>query len=212
MTITKGLVLTLIIGLAMAAVAAPNLLGPTGLLNIPTADTLRDDEYNVSAFNIDGVDPIVYSFNFGVRDNLEAGFTRGADKLTTVNLKYNFKPMTEKNAGISMGILDATNQVNTTIYTVMGKAISTEALYGITNLHLHAGLASGKSGEQRPLNNLFFGANFDVQNKLTVMLEYDGDNFNYGGRFALTKSVLLEAGSAGDEHDLVLGASFNSKF
>lgn len=212
LTVTRAMTVALALGLALVATAAPTIFGPTGLINVPTADTLSKDAYNLSVNQVEFLEDISYGFNFGIRENLEAGFTRLPDKNTVINLKYLFQPAVETKTGIAVGVLDATDQVNTALYAVVTRGFSTASISGISNLRGSLGLASSSDREQSALDSIFGGVSFDVFNKLTVMLEHDGYDINYGARFPILPALTAQAGVVGEDHALFVGLNYGGTF
>ena len=200
--------------LAICAGAAPNLIGPTGLLFTPTADALPANGYNVGAHLIEYVDDPSLAFNFGVRDNLEVGFARLANEGTIINAKYNFFPETEENVGLAVGVIDITNEQNLTLYGVASKRFRLHNLEGIGNFRAHLGLATGSEADPFiPLYRLFGGMNFDIGRNLTAMIEHDGNSFNYGIRGDLVPGLTATFGFAGGGNSVMVGGlSYNGNF
>lgn len=205
-------VVTLTLGLGTMAMSVPSLLGPTGLLFIPTCETVKMGQANASVSIIHDADDPAYSFNSGVSNNLEVGFTRLWSKETIVNAKYNLMAEDAKKIGLSLGVIDVTDQLNSTFYLVASKKLEISDLYGIDNFHVNVGVASGDKDGALPLDGLFGGVSVTVAKSLTVMLEGDGNSFNYGARANIAKNFDLTAGVVGDNHDLALGASYTAKF
>lgn len=211
MSTLKGLLaLTLTLGLTAAATAVPNLVGPTGLLLTPTAQTLQEDEYNLSAATIEGGDSLGYAMNYGVRPNLEVGFTRLPDAETIINAKYAIQPETARRIGIAAGVVDLTNQETTSIYAVGSKHVNIKGLYGVNNFQFSLGLAGG--GDNSTPHGLFGGATFDIDKFATVILEHDGNSLNYGLRVPFARNFVAQGGVIDENHDLALGVSYNGRF
>jgi hypothetical protein len=208
----KSMLCLLALVLAGAAMAAPSFLGPTGLLLIPSADALAADELAVSLYGTEGGGRAAYIFNYGIRENMEVGFTRFADRETVINAKYNFQPEDGRRAGVAMGVLDLTDQVNASLYIVASKKFELNTP-GLTNLRIHAGLASGGTvNTDIPLDSFFGGLSLDITEKVILMVEHDGNNINCGGSLLFGRGVQANVGLVGDDQTLVYGASYNTKF
>src|ERR1041385_6901111 len=91
-----------LVGIVIAppAMAAPNFLGPTGLLLIPTADVVGNREWNVHAHFIDRDSTSTFGANVGLIQNLEVGVTglhsSGSSTIGILNGKYRLVPETAK--------------------------------------------------------------------------------------------------------------------
>lgn len=205
----KGLVaLTLSFGLAAVAYAAPNFLGPTGLLLTPTAEVLNTCAYNASLHSFEG--DIEYAANYGIVPKVEVGFSRLPDENTIINAKYNFLPETPRTIGASFGVMDLTGQEKTTLYAVASKTFPTcDELAGIQDFRVNLGLAAGDSDTDIPLSGLFGGVAIDLTPSASLMFEVDGHNFNYGAHYDFGHGIIGELGFVGPDHDFAIGASYN---
>jgi hypothetical protein len=218
----KGLcAFALSLGLATVAFSAPSLLGPTGLLFTPTADTLQVDENNLAVNHIAHLDNVQSTANLGVYPGLEVGFAGLAGSDTIINGKYSFQQEAAGKPGIAFGVLDLTGQLHTTLYAVASKRFSPAELYGIDNFRANLGLAGGGSDDTIPLSGLFGGISFDVAQRATVMLEHDGKSFNFGARGVVLRTtssnklqhdLIAQIGSVGKGHDFTFGLSYDSHF
>ncbi|HOF88120.1 MAG TPA: hypothetical protein PLZ36_08470 [Armatimonadota bacterium] len=211
MSLLRMLVL-LTLALAGAVCAAPSFLGPTGLLLVPTADALAADEMALSVYGTEGGVRAAYVFNYGIRQNLEVGFARYADRETVINAKYNFQPEDGRRAGVAMGVLDLTDQVNASLYIVASKKFELSSP-GFTNFRVHAGLASGGAKNSTvPLDGFFGGLSLDISEKVILMAEHDGNNVNVGGGVLFGRGLQANVGMVGDDETLVYGASYTTSF
>lgn len=206
------LVVCLLLG-GVPLIAAPSFLGPTGLLLTPTADALGEDDYNVAAFTLnleEGADSNIYVANLGLAEGLEMGFARhspeDASGETYLNAKYVFSPETDANPAIAAGVLDFTDEVDTTAYIVFSKALQRryESGWGpITAPRLHFGVGGGQ------WDGIFGGLSTAVGDRLLLIAEYDGSDVNFGARLALGNSLRVHAAALDGFENVGLGISFN---
>lgn len=195
------------------AAAAPSFYGYTGLVTIPNADALQDGDYNLAAFTInleEGADSTVYAANLGIIDNLELGFARvrpeEAPGETFINAKYMFEAETEAHPQIAAGVIDFTNEVDTTVYVVLSKTFWKQyatARGDITSPQVHLGIGGGQ------LDGIFGGVSAVIADRLALMLEYDSEDINWGARLAVTDEVRVHFGAFDGLDDIGLGLSFN---
>src|SRR5205823_12066117 len=91
----KTWVLVSVLGMALAgrASAAPSLYGPTGLLVIPTADTLAQQSWNAHVHAVDtgGATLTTFGANFGIAKQLELGVTGFHVKVIGTKALFNAK-------------------------------------------------------------------------------------------------------------------------
>ena len=216
--------LTLLAVVAMAAAAgsilwaAPSFMGYTGLLAVPDADVLGSGSFNAGYFSIQADEDITnFVGNYGIGGNVEIGINRmrvkGEQSETLLNAKYAVRTETDKKVGLAAGITDATGEIERTIYVVGSKVIGKSKKMSmfdkeITNIRLHFGLGSGG------LDGVLVGASAILGNRLALLAEYDGDNFNVGARLYLLEGLRAHAGffDAGGDNDFGLGISFTKNY
>lgn len=220
MKIRCSLLLVLALGAiaatAATATAAPSFFGYTGLVGVPTADALDKDDYNAAAFTLnfeEGADANVYCGNLGLADGLEVGFTRvrpdEGEGETYVNAKYRFSPETESRPAVAAGVVDFTDEVDTTVYVVLSKSMfgSYETQLGeVTGPRIHFGVGGGQ------FDGVFGGVSAVLGERLMLMVEHDSYEINFGARLALTSEVRVHFAGLDGLDDVGLGISFNKSF
>lgn len=199
--------------IAGTAGAAPSFFGPTGLVTIPTADSLNKGEYNLAAFVVgadEGGDFTTVAGNLGIVKNLEAGITYIKPEDTSgkvwLNAKYTFMPETTKNPAVAGGVIDLTDETDTTAYFVLSKAFGHRvdtSLGEITSPRFHLGVGGGQ------FDGLFAGVSAGLGERFTIMAEYDSEDINLGARFAATPEVRIHLGTFDGLGDVGLGVSYN---
>ncbi|HUU54623.1 MAG TPA: hypothetical protein VMY87_06870 [Armatimonadota bacterium] len=204
LTITAGL-----------AGAAPSFFGYTGLIRVPTADALSDNEFNAGAFfiNRDELDdPDVYTGNLGVADDVEVGISvirrgSGSDDVF-VNGKYNFQPGADGKPALAAGIIDLASEVDATVYFVGSKGFG--KVYETQFGPLHAGeFHVGFGGGQ--LDGIFGALNANLGPTAKLMLEYDTEDFNLGARFLVGRQFNIDV-ALFDWSDLGVGVSYTQGY
>lgn len=214
MTIVAGMLVALAFGsFALPAGAVPSLEGFTGLLLTPTADALDKGEYNVGFFTLnleEGADENVWAANMGASQGVEVGFARiKAERRpgeTILNAKWRIRPEDGARPALAVGVIDATDELETTGYFVASKVISkvmTVRDRELTSPRAHLGIAGGR------LDGVFVGASVALGERLLLMAEHDTHDFNLGARLAVGRTVRVHLGWIDDLHDFAVGASFN---
>jgi hypothetical protein len=200
---------------AQAVAAAPSFLGFTGLLRIPTADTLDRDEFNVAWFDVDlgDTDQTAYAANLGLRDGLEVGALRTklehSEHETVLNLKYRIQPENDKHAGFAVGVFDPTDEIRSTVYFVASKTVASKArAFGddVTGVRAHIGVGGGE------LNGVFAGLSAVLGNRLLLAAEYDTENVNLGARLNVGYGLRVHAGWFNELSNFGVGVSYNKMF
>jgi hypothetical protein len=201
--------------LALPACSAPSLLGPTGLLLTPTADALGQSEYNLGFFVLDtdnANDNNVWVGNVGVSNGVEVGAARvkrDGNRDTILNAKYGIRPETEGSPGLAVGVIDATDEIESTVYFVASASLTRMLKTHhkeITTPTVHIGVGGGG------LDGFFGGASVVLGDVLTLMAEYDTNDVNLGARLAVGPELRVHAGFINELNDFALGVSFNKMY
>jgi len=196
-----------------SAWADPSLVGPTGLLRIPTADTLGMLQWNAGATQVwagSGPDESYVYANIGLLPKLEIGATRlefeDSEAETILNAKYRFLGLPGQ-ITLAAGIIDITDQIDQSAYAVVSHELGAGLVSPqgqFTMPVLHVGIGSGS------FDGLFGGLSVTVGGKADVMAEYDGQEFNFGARFPLIPKVSVTAATLDGLDDFSLGVSAHS--
>jgi hypothetical protein len=187
------------LGLALAgpASAAPSFFGPTGLLVIPTADTLAQQSWDVHLHLTDEL--ITYGANFGLAKQLEVGVTGadpdGGDTSALINAKYTLLMETGKAPGIAIGGFDLIDELDLDMgfYLVASKSLSSLMGGEASKYNLNAHLGYGWNSIFD--DDVIWGLDMMVTPKIQAILEGIGGDITFGARFGLGKGVRAELAS-----------------
>ncbi len=206
-------ILVLCVGATAASGAEPSLLGPTGLIIIPTAETLGLLQWDAGVANVfagSGPDTSVIFANIGLLPRLEIGASRlgpeNADAETVFNAKLRVVGLPGK-VTLAVGAFDLTDQIDQSPYVVLSHDLGAGIIspHGqFTKPQLHIGFGSGQ------FDGLFAGVDVTVGGKADAMAEYDGNEFNLGVRWPVVPKVAVTAAALDTFDDLALGISLNS--
>ncbi len=184
--------------LSAAAWAIPTYRGYTGLMLIPTADALAKSDFNAGVFFEDVGSGVVndFIFNYGVIDGLEVGIDRyrqdnNTSAETQINGKYRFLDETDHRPAVAGGIIDLTDESQTTVYIVASKSLSTPVCTyegEILNPRFHVGIGGGR------FSPVFAGISSYIGDRVEVMLEWDSKKTQIGARFRVTPGLTIHAG------------------
>ena len=206
-------VVTLLVLIAIGGGAAePALRGYSGLLLLPTADSLNRNQYNVSlnSSEITDFEDRSYIFNYGLADDIEGGLLwfhpeRGPTE-TLINIKYRFERGTSRRASLAVGVADLTDQLDTSVYVIatkeVGEPVGSIGGHPVHMLRVHAGIGSGM------FDDFFFGAEARLAERLTLMAEHVNDQINVGARLRLWRNFTVDAGWL-DADDLAVALTYN---
>jgi hypothetical protein len=198
----------LALALVRPAAASPGFLGPTGLLNTPSATTLPMAAYDVYFY---GADPFLsYGVNFGITSAIEVGGgifdpdNNGNEGL--INGKYAITKETTSTPGIAVGVLDLVDSLDMSPYLVLTKGFGRVAVGGSGSFGLrgHVGFGTGLFDD-----NIFGGAELLFSDRLALIGEYDGNDVNFGASFRLGRGVEVKGGLL-DADEFVLGVSYSA--
>jgi len=225
MTRIASVVALVVIGMMLAALSAsaePSLLGFSGLLETPTAETLGKSDYNFGINSTEAQDWDDYSYyvNFGLSDGLEAGimlwrpdqgalntesFRRGGDE-TFLHIKKSLVLEGAGNPDVAVGVFDLTDEVETTVYGVatwaQGRSVGTFEGRDLHFLNLHAGFAAGQ------LQDVFIGAELLFGTRVRIMGEWLDGSVNVGARFRPLADINVDVGLL-DGDDFALNVSYD---
>jgi hypothetical protein len=201
-------VLVLFAGMARSE---PSFRGYSGLLKIPTTDTLERGQYNfgLNTTEAEDLDDPSYLANFGIADDFEAGIwwfhPEHGDNDTVINLKYRFEPGGDGRPSFAVGITDVMDEVDTGIYAVgtweFGDLVARVEDQEVKRIRLHAGLGGGA------IDDFFFGAEARFGPHFIVMAEHMNDEFSIGARARLWRNFTAQAGLL-DMDDLALAITY----
>jgi hypothetical protein len=205
----------LLCGLMLPAQSAPSLEGYTGLLLTPTADALGEKDYNAAFFTLnveDGADSDTWAGNLGLADGVELGIARvkpeGAPGETLLNAKYRIRSEDGEHPAFAVGVIDATDEIDTTAYFVASKTLTkvVKPDGALSEPRLHIGIGGGA------LDGFFAGVSIVVADNLTLIAEYDTEDVNLGARLAVGHGLRIHGGWIHDLDDVALGVSYNKAF
>lgn len=203
-----------LLALPPAAPAASSLIGPSGLLVVPTAEVLGMTQWNagVTAVRVDDEsDETVYYANVGLVPRFELGISRdkfeGREAETLLNGKLHVLGPLPAQVTLAFGMLDITDQIDRTAYVVgthdLGAGVLTPR-GRFTRPQVHVGVGSGR------FDGLFGGFSVTVSGRTDAMVEYDGDDLNLGVRWPIIDNVNLTVASLDGFDDLAASISASS--
>lgn len=215
--------LTLVFAIALLVVttslvcALPSFRGYTGLMIIPTADSLNAGEWDVGLSSEDVSDDLnnIYG-NYGLDNGLEVGINShepvdSDDQDIWFNGKYRFLCETNGKPAVAAGVIDLTDAQETTVYIVASKSFNTPlGTYEgeIINPRIHVGFGAGQ------FESIFFGLSTYFGNRVQVMGEWDSEFWHAGARWRITPALTIQAGflEIGNGTNFGMNLSFNRFF
>lgn len=195
---TWFLMAALALGLSTGrASAAPSFFGPTGLLVIPTADTLAQQSWNLHLHLTE--DLTAYGANFGLAQQLEIGVS-GVDPEfggteAIFNAKYAALMETATGPGVAIGVVDIADalDIDPGIYVVASKSLSSLLGNRAGRYNLRGHLGYGWNGVFN--DDIFWGLDLQLTEQVQAILEGIGGDITFGARFGLGQGIRAELAS-----------------
>jgi hypothetical protein len=212
----------IVIGVAVAALMAlggaawgdASLLGPTGLVAIPTAEVLGMAQWNVGISGLwigDNNDATVLYGNVGLLPRLEVGAARQdfdqGEAETLLNAKLGLMHAIPGEVSLAVGVVDLTDQIDRSPYVVMSHTLGAGVIMRkgmVTSPQVHVGIGGGR------FDGLFAGFSAMINDDVKTMAEFDGDHFNLGATWPLGPNLTGTLAVLNDFGDLGAGLTFSS--
>jgi hypothetical protein len=187
-----------ILGLAFASapvLAGPTLYGPSGLIEMPTAESLRYKEFNVAAdYVMDPLYPtansLYYKANLGTFKGWEMGVVGGRVPTEGVFLNLKYYLMSDETrypVSIAIGLERLASIQNSSIYLVASKLFQ-------DGLSLHFGFRATMVNQELDAT-VMGGAAYYVTNALGLMADVVGQRRTYrvnaGVQYAITEWLTI---------------------
>lgn len=186
---------------SMGVAAGTTVKGPSGLLTLPTADSLAAGELSV-AYHLDdgkGVGSVVY----GLTPSIEAGLLTGPrDSQVGIHAKAVLSQEDTNLPGVAVGLCDDS------LYMVASKRLASASVRG------HVGVGTGEYdgiflGVSKMLNSVTVDSGLKTSGMPATLLavEYVKGGFNIGADVLLSPQVRVKV-AAEDLKHVILGVNF----
>lgn len=195
----------------------PSLLSTTGMISIPTGDTLTVKGFNFSAFRLEGekinnqtIKTHIYCINYGVIENMEIGggtIEKDDPKTTGITLlqaKYKIVKETTTNPALSLGLIyasrgkkDNPDKEQITIYAAVSQNLSWPGKIA-KKFGIRATIGVGNE----LLDGVFGGLELKIGDQTKVMCEYDTEDYNFSLRQNLTPAIMAQILKRSDDYGI----------
>jgi len=189
-----------ILGLVnLAAVSAPSIGGPTGLLEMPTAERLQYQEYNLGVDYLGDARTIdsdleksshYYKLNIGTYDNIEMGVVGGTapEEGVFLNMKYHvFSEQKQYPVDVAVGLENLTANEGSSLYMVASKLFQ-------TSFTGHVGFRA--LFEDSVSSALMMGGEYFLNDAISLIVDMIGDDglyrVNMGARWFAMENLILQ--------------------
>lgn len=221
-----------VVGATGTVTAEPSLLGYTGLVFAPTADTVPRNRFNAS-WHVDTEffdTSSSYTVTYGLREGIEISISRfpravAGASTTLINLKVGIKePGLGQKIQVAAGITDITDESKgrkfygrveggTRAYLVFSTSLwqakqNHQKESDLQVVRGHLGLIAG-SGR----NNLFVALEARLVRPLSIFGEVFDNDYNVGARLEVLPQVTLEGKVINLRNpDVIIGVSYNQRW
>ena len=165
--------------------ATPSISGATGLISIPTAESLKYKEFNIAFDHLWGLanseqDKYFYKLNLGSFQNWEVGVVGGTtpDEGMFLKLKYYLiSDDSELPLSIALGSQNISSKSETDIYMIASKKLRSD-------LGIHFGFKA-IFNESKIKPSIMSGINFIINEQIEFLGDINGNGNTYYGNFGI---------------------------
>ncbi len=187
----------------------PSWFGGTGLIVVPTAQTIAptDVQAHLHVIDVEGEWQTVWGANVSIYEGLEGGVTgldeayTGAGQETVYQAKYcvpldRLFGLDPRAPTLAVGGRDLSDEINRAWYVVLSKELPLDPNGDNTALFT---LGVGETElPDSPLDGLFGGVDLTIFDYARLQLEHDGENFNAALRYWWSEWAVTEIGVLDD--------------
>ncbi|BCW95191.1 MAG: hypothetical protein WHS44_01370 [Fimbriimonadales bacterium] len=176
------------------AIRVNTLLGPTGLITVPTSTTTRVERFQLgTAF---GKDIRTVSLNWGIFDSIEVGGTvvdrNNQNNKVIATAKVTIIPQNFDWLELGLGTIDPFDAINNTVYGMasVNVRVPSQAPEQVVGLRLHVGYGTGIYRDK-----IIGGGEVFLGNQFAAIVEYNGVDTNAALRYVHDDALRLQLGT-----------------
>ena len=176
------------------AIRVNTLLGPTGLITVPTSTTTRVERFQLgTAF---GQNIRTVSVNWGIFDSIEIGGTvvdrNNQNNKVIATAKVTIIPQNFEWLELGFGAIDPFDAINNTVYGMasVNVRVPTQTTEQVVGLRLHLGYGTGIYRDK-----VIGGGEVFLGNRFSVVAEYNGVDTNAALRYVHDDALRLQLGT-----------------
>ena len=193
-----------------AVIAAPSMTGSTGMIRMPTADSMRLGQFSAGYFywNEHGSGVVAVGLPRGVEVSAAVRRNAGDTDTAIYNVKFNLNQEALLYPAVAIGVEDIDGQERRSVYGVLSKALP----YGF---RIHIGTGTGRfegmfASLEKVLNPVSIRKKHSGFPVTSLIVEMDGYKMNYAARMRLAKGLRLDTGWLGKEERVYCGLTFTN--
>ena len=191
-------------------IAAPSMTGATGMIRVPTADSMRLGQFSAGYFywNENGSGVVAVGLPRGVEISAALRSNVGNPDTAIYNVKFNLNQEALLYPAVAIGVEDIDGRDRRSVYGVLSKALP----YGF---RIHIGTGTGRfEGMFASLEKVLNPVSLRKKNSgfpvTSLIVEMDGYKMNYAARVRLAQGLRLDAGWLGKEERVYCGLTFTN--
>ena len=176
------------------AIRVNTLLGPTGLITVPTSTTTRVGRFQLgTAF---GQNIRTVSVNWGIFDSIEIGGTvvdrNNQNNKVIATAKVTIIPQNFEWLELGFGAIDPFDAINNTVYGMasVNVRVPTQTTEQVVGLRLHLGYGTGIYRDK-----VIGGGEVFLGNRFSVVAEYNGVDTNAALHYVHDDALRLQLGT-----------------
>ena len=193
-----------------AVLAAPSMTGSTGMIRVPTADSMRLGQFSAGYFywNEHGSGVVAVGLPRGVEVSAAVRRNAGDTDTAIYNVKFNLNQEALLYPAVAIGVEDIDGRERRSVYGVLSKALP----YGF---RIHIGTGTGRfegmfASLEKVLNPVSIRKKHSGFPVTSLIVEMDGYKMNYAARMRLAQGLRLDAGWLGKEERVYCGLTFTN--
>ena len=193
-----------------AVIAAPSMTGSTGMIRMPTADSMRLGQFSAGYFywNEHGSGVVAVGLPRGVEVSAAVRRNAGDNDTALYNVKFNLNQEALLYPAVAIGVEDIDGRERRSVYGVLSKALP----YGF---RIHIGTGTGRfegmfASLEKVLNPVSIRKKHSGFPVTSLIVEMDGYKMNYAARMRLAQGLRLDAGWLGKEERVYCGLTFTN--
>ena len=190
--------------------ATPSMTGSTGMIRMPTADSMRLGQFSAGYFywNEHGSSVVAVGLPRGVEISAAVRRNAGDTDTAIYNVKFNLNQEALLYPAVAIGIEDIDGRDRRSLYGVLSKALP----YGF---RIHIGTGTGRfegmfASLEKVLNPVSLRKKHSGFPVTSLIVEMDGYKMNYAARMRLAQGLRLDAGWLGKEERVYCGLTFTN--
>ena len=186
------------------------MTGSTGMIRVPTADSMRLGQFSAGYFywNEHGSGVVAVGLPRGVEISAALRSNVANPDTAIYNVKFNLNQEALLYPAVAIGVEDIDGRERRSVYGVLSKALP----YGF---RIHIGTGTGRfegmfASLEKVLNPGSIRKKHSGFPVTSLIVEMDGYKMNYAARMRLAQGLRLDAGWLGKEERVYCGLTFTN--